>query len=55
MKLKTARQIICDVTGAVVGRVALASGRTVESIQKEAKNIHRKLNKRERIRRVKSG
>jgi len=51
MKLHTARQIVSEVTGEVAQKVASASGRTVESIQKEAKNTLRKLNKRERMRR----
>jgi len=50
MKLHTARQIVSEVTGKIAGKVSLASGRTVESIQKEAKNTIRKTNKRERLR-----
>lgn len=48
MKLKTARQIVGETTGEVAGKVASASGRTIESIQKEARNTLTKINKRER-------
>lgn len=48
MKLHTARQIVGEATGKVAGKVALASGRTVEAIQKEAKNTLTKKKKRER-------
>ena len=51
MKLHTARQIVSEATGEVASKVASASGRTVESVQKEAKTLLRKLNKRERTRR----
>lgn len=51
MKIHTARQIASETTGEIAERVALASGRTVESIQKEAKKIIRTTNKRERVRR----
>lgn len=52
MKIHTARQIVSEATGEVAKKVALASGRTVESIQKEAKNTLRKAKKIERERRA---
>ncbi len=51
MKLHTARQIVSEVTGEVAENVARASGRTVESIQKEAKSMLTKSKKQERQRR----
>ena len=53
MKIKTARSIVSDATGEVAGKISLASGRTVESIQKEAKNMLRKARKIERMNRGK--
>ena len=51
MKLHTARQIVGEVDGAIAEKVASASGRTVESIQKEAKATLRKARKTERVNR----
>ena len=51
MKLHTARQIVSEATGEVAEKVALSSGRTVESVQKEAKTTLRKARKTERVNR----
>jgi len=51
MKLHTARQIVCDVTMEKAEKVARSSGRTVESVLKEAKTTIRKANKVERMNR----